>query len=191
MEARYEHGEWVVTAMWHAESAPRISRRDTDMMPSPQEMFARIGSLQLEMDQLAERYNDAIRREVWRGLRDIGENINWSEVKAWNMKRLNQASLFVKARKCVQVAQSAAFAGPVYGGTAALRPMFLGGNWADHLRVLWTEDDACRAARDETREQVEDAFLRIFGFPMGDAPFMEEYCNGDEVFELLVQSVPW
>lgn len=39
-------------------------------------------------------------------------------------------------------------------------------DWMRHTTSLWTEDDACRAAGDDSREQLSDAWQRLFGEPL-------------------------
>ena len=181
MEARYNDGAWVVS---HTEMRPHSIYPPSDDMPSPMDLLSENAQLRDEARQLDKTCNKLQRLFVWQALEKLNENVLYHEVMGWTAQRVMRALLFANARQVLDVSMQAISGGPVYGGTGALRPMFLGGNWAWNVKIIWTEDDVSRAACDDTRAMLPDAWIKLFGFPHNSVKSIEEFCESDAVYEL-------
>jgi len=193
MEARYKAGEWVVSAT--CSPAFYVKRKGSeDMLTNAQyEAISQIKELNEKVGKLDKMLGECQRRELWGMLQGIGECQSvFHEIMLWSAAKVYRAHMFAVTRMVIRAARRAGCESPVptsqvYGGTAALRPMFMGGNWANNVRELWSEDDACKAARDDSREKVEDAWIRLFGFDKSTLESIESYDAEDCVYELY----PW
>tara|TARA_Y100000034_G_scaffold116447_1_gene154788 strand:+ start:348 stop:983 length:636 start_codon:yes stop_codon:yes gene_type:complete len=174
MRASYKHGEWVVSATATLIIRSRNVPQQATFTQSAARQFV---SFENQIKDLSEIAGSCQRRELWRMLSDIGESVSWSEIKNFNGTQLGRLYWFVKSHKVVDVVKAIGCAGPVFPGTASLRPMFIGGRWANHVRIIWRQDGD---------EDMDDAFMRIFGFIINPADTVEIYASCPCCFELHV-----